>query len=434
MRRVADADTRTNPPTAAATDGNGAHARSTSRPQEDGVATDGDGRWDRAPPRPRHPPSMTGDIARLTRCRYLAFGAGAFKGVALVAALRALDGVDRVAPGSDGRGLFARIKGAAGTSIGSAIALAAVCRMPIERLAAVARDPKTWSLDGALADADILRLVERRGLCSHDVLYRTIHHFMDTMGLPRDIDLAALHARTGRVFVCNATDADDLTPVYLSHTTAPHMRVADALCASMCVPGLVEPFEWCGRSLVDGAWWPTTFPTCFPKTSPWASPSRRASRAPRTSPRRPTRPLDRSAAAQRPGAPVMGAHSTRAPTAWPGRWVSCRASAIWPMRRAPVACGARRDRLRDAPAAPHGVALPRDQRRHCGHVGLWQARHGGLSLARGLCHVRPGLCGDRGAGARAQSSPMRRGRGSGPNPSLAVPVFSVPLSPLSFSF
>ncbi|AVK74734.1 Patatin-like phospholipase [Pandoravirus quercus] len=265
MRRVTDADTRTNSPTAAATDGSGAHTHGTPHPQDDSATADNDRRWDRAPPRPRHPPSMTGDIARLTRCRYLAFGAGAFKGVALVAALRALDGVDRVAPGSDGRGLFARIKGAAGTSIGSAIALAAVCRMPIERLAAVARDPKTWSLDGALADADILRLVERRGLCSHDVLYRTIHHFMDTMGLPRDIDLAALHARTGRVFVCNATDADDLTPVYLSHTTAPHMRVADALCASMCVPGLVEPFEWCGRSLVDGALVADYIPDVFPE-------------------------------------------------------------------------------------------------------------------------------------------------------------------------
>ncbi|BCU03629.1 patatin-like phospholipase [Pandoravirus japonicus] len=208
---------------------------------------------------------MTGDIARLSRCRYLAFGAGAFKGIALVAALRALDGVDRVAPGSDGRGLFARIEGAAGTSIGSAIALAAVCRMPIERLAAVARDPKTWALDGALADADILRLIERRGLCSHDVLYRTIHRFMDIMDLPRDIDLAALRARTGRMFVCNATDADDLTPVYLSHVTAPHMRVADALCASMCVPGLIEPFAWCGRSLVDGALVADYIPDVFPE-------------------------------------------------------------------------------------------------------------------------------------------------------------------------
>nr|UMO78871.1 Patatin-like phospholipase [Pandoravirus belohorizontensis] len=234
-------------------------------PQERGTADDDDGRWDRAPPRPRHPPSMTGDIARLARCRYLAFGAGAFKGIALVAALRALDGVDRVAPGSDGRGLFARIEGAAGTSIGSAIALAAVCRMPIERLAAVARDPKTWALDGALADADILRLIERRGLCSHDVLYRTIYRFMDIMDLPRDIDFAALRARTGRMFVCNATDADDLTPVYLSHVTAPHMRVADALCASMCVPGLVEPFVWCGRSLVDGALVADYIPDVFPE-------------------------------------------------------------------------------------------------------------------------------------------------------------------------
>ncbi|AGO83951.1 Patatin-like phospholipase [Pandoravirus salinus] len=266
MRRVTDAaDTRTNSPTTAATDGSGAHTHGTAHPQEDSATGDNDRRWDRAPPRPRHVPSMTGDIARLTRCRYMVFGAGAFKGVALVAALRALDGVDRVAPGSDGRGIFARIQGAAGTSIGSAIALAAVCRMPIERLAAVARDPKTWALDGVLADADILRLVERRGLCSHDVLYRTIHHFMDTMDLPRDIDLAALHARTGRVFVCNATDADDLTPVYLSHTTAPRMRVADALCASMCVPGFVEPFHWGGRSLVDGALVADYIPDVFPE-------------------------------------------------------------------------------------------------------------------------------------------------------------------------
>ncbi|WBR14425.1 Patatin-like phospholipase [Pandoravirus kuranda] len=233
---------------------------STTTPTETG----GDG-WDRAPPRPRRQPAMTGDVARLARCRYMAFGAGAFKGVAIVAALRALDGIDRVAPGSDGRGIFARLKGAAGTSIGSAIALAAVCNMPIERLAAVARDPETWSLDGVTADADVMRLLQRRGLCSHAVLYRAIHKFMDAIGLPRDIDLAALHHRTGRVFVCNATDADDLSPVYLSHTTAPDMRVADALCASMCVPGLVEPFEWCGRSLVDGALVADYIPQVFPE-------------------------------------------------------------------------------------------------------------------------------------------------------------------------
>jgi predicted acylesterase/phospholipase RssA len=210
---------------------------------------------------------MTGDIARLARCRYLVFGAGAFKGVAMVAALRALDGVDRAAPGSDGRGLFARLQGAAGTSIGSAIALAAVCRMPMERLAKVARDPETWSLDGVMADADIMRLLERRGLCSHDVLYHTIYKFMDTMGLDHDIDLATLHAQTGRAFVCNATDADDLTPVYLSHSTAPRMRVADALCASMCVPGFVEPFIWGGRSLVDGALVADYIPHVFPEDS-----------------------------------------------------------------------------------------------------------------------------------------------------------------------
>ncbi|AVK76943.1 Patatin-like phospholipase [Pandoravirus macleodensis] len=228
-------------------------------------AGDAGGGWDRAPPRPRRQPAMTGDVARLARCRYMAFGAGAFKGVALVAALRALDGIDRAAPGSDGRGIFARLKGAAGTSIGSAIALAAVCNMPIERLAAVARDPETWSLDGVAADADVVRLLQRRGLCSHAILYRAIHKFMDVIGLPRDIDLAALHQRTGRVFVCNATDADDLSVVYLSHITAPDMRVADALCASMCVPGLVEPFEWCGRSLVDGALVADYIPQVFPE-------------------------------------------------------------------------------------------------------------------------------------------------------------------------
>lgn len=237
------------------------HYDAPTTPEAGGAA----GGWDRAPPRPRRQPAMTGDVARLARCRYMAFGAGAFKGVALVAALRALDGIDRAAPGSDGRGIFARLKGAAGTSIGSAIALAAVCNMPIERLAAVARDPETWSLDGVAADADVMRLLQRRGLCSHAVLYRAIHKFMDVIGLPRDIGLAALHRRTGRVFVCNATDADDLSPVYLSHTTAPDMRVADALCASMCVPGLVEPFEWCGRSLVDGALVADYIPQVFPE-------------------------------------------------------------------------------------------------------------------------------------------------------------------------
>nr|UDO47717.1 patatin-like phospholipase [Pandoravirus massiliensis] len=238
--------------------------------------------WDRAPPRPRRQPAMTGDVARLARCRYMVFGAGAFKGVAIVAALRALDGIDRAAPGSDGRGIFARLDGAAGTSIGSAIALAAVCSMPIERLAAVARDPETWSLDRVTADVDVVRLVQRRGLCSHAVLYRAIHKFMDVMGLARDITLGSLHQRTRRVFICNATDADDLSPVYLSHTTAPDMRVADALCASMCVPGLVEPFEWCGRSLVDGALVADYIPQVFPEDATMG-----IAIAPRPTPRRP---------------------------------------------------------------------------------------------------------------------------------------------------
>lgn len=187
---------------------------------------------------------------RLIHCQYLVISAGGANGIAFCSAIEALRSI--YAHVTNGADLFASLKGVAGTSIGSIIALAICCQISNVALKAVITDPKTWDFVQFLQAMDPARFWKERGFCDHDVLYTHIDWVMGLLGLPPRITFAELYSMTSKEFICNASCWEDQSILYMSRHTTPYMEVRKALGMSMCVPIYIRPFTYNNKEYIDG--------------------------------------------------------------------------------------------------------------------------------------------------------------------------------------
>ncbi len=200
----------------------------------------------------------------LDRCEYLVFSGAGARGIALCSALVSACEVYHALRGES---LLKKLRGAAGTSIGAALALACVCGADPRRVGALLIHTDAWSGAALVRQMDLGRLLRERGLCPHAMLRGAIDQLLALLNLPRDIDFCALHRRTGRVFMCNATRVADCSTLVMSHDSTPYLRVRDALLMSACVPGLFPPVRYRGAEYVDGGVPLNYAPHWFPRGS-----------------------------------------------------------------------------------------------------------------------------------------------------------------------
>lgn len=209
---------------------------------------------------------LDADPAVVDRCRYLVFSGAGARGAAYWGALQALVEIRRRRCGDN---LLEGLRGAGGTSIGAALALIVLCYSgeDLKPIALLCQDATLWDVGAFLRKMDLERFFRTGGLCDHAVLYDRIDRLLAVLGVPPTTDFTTLHQRYtgGRAFVCNASCIDDGSTLLMSHATTPYLRVRDALCMSMCLPCVVEPFEYGGRYYVDGGYICNYIIDCFPE-------------------------------------------------------------------------------------------------------------------------------------------------------------------------
>lgn len=147
----------------------------------------------------------------------LALGGGAAKGIAHIGVLRALE--------EDG----VKIHCVAGTSVGALVAAYYAFGKPLDQI---------MSIGSALNLSKIINFtMQKRGLFSTDAIRDMIH---------RDLGEQRIEDAKIPLAICT-TDIESGEQVIFTKGD-----LADAVCASMAVPGLFVPVEINGRTLVDG--------------------------------------------------------------------------------------------------------------------------------------------------------------------------------------
>ncbi|ALD62203.1 Patatin-like phospholipase [Mollivirus sibericum] len=195
---------------------------------------------------------------------------------------------------------LSRFVGAGGTSIGAALAFAVMAGVSFQDLEQFVCDVELWSHKNLFEDtasrmassasgstltlADLSEFLDKssmEGFSSHEPLYRNIDNLLQLACLPRDItfdgllkmrprgcdggkrsiddddeeeddDLSDVVPEPPPGLMCNGVCIDDGSMFYASSRHTSHMAVRDALCMSMCVLGIFEPFRWEGRNFGDG--------------------------------------------------------------------------------------------------------------------------------------------------------------------------------------
>lgn len=200
-------------------------------------------------------------LAKLQSCQYLVMSGGAAKGIAMCSAITTLIDIHK---SQNGGNLLSQLKGAAGTSIGSCLALACVCAPDWPLMKSYALDEHLWDGNAIFRDIDFFRVNKSKGLCTHKALYQSIDRLFELLGLELNIDFETLYKRTQKKFICNAACTTNSSILYMSHETTPYLSVRDALCMSMCVPLLFVPFEYQGSEYLDGALFANYIVEVFP--------------------------------------------------------------------------------------------------------------------------------------------------------------------------
>jgi len=168
---------------------------------------------------------------------YLVLGGGGVRGAAYASALDELNRLLRF-------DFSKRLKGCAGTSIGSLYAAAVAYGMRTEDMLNIARE--TSLID--LVSPHVSNLFSHRGLD----LGSTVISWIDTHIGSRMITFGEFYETTHidlRVFVTNLNTCESEC---LSHASHPDLPVAKGVFTSMCLPPLFAPVEMNGSVYVDG--------------------------------------------------------------------------------------------------------------------------------------------------------------------------------------
>ena len=195
-------------------------------------------------------PSAAADIAA---CQYVCISGAGLKSLAFLGALHALERHFGAQTGVEWRAhLRDKVRGYAGASAGAAVALALCCGLSAaeaeEGLAPLLRDVRAL-----VPSPDVGVLWERYGIERGEVLRGIVRYVLRRGGLSEETTFARMRALTRVHFCCSGTNLNVGTSHLFDADRTPHMRVADAVYISMCVPLLFAPGEHEGDLYVDGA-------------------------------------------------------------------------------------------------------------------------------------------------------------------------------------
>ena len=141
------------------------------------------------------------------------------------------------------------LKGVAGCSAGCLCALLVVLglnKTQRDRLVSIA-DPRTL-----VQNLDINLLVNKFAFDDGSTLRGVVQEMLAQGGLASTSTLSDIKRLLRIDLTCACTDLTTSTPVYLNATTAPDVRVCDAVVASCALPLVYRPMEWGDAKLVDG--------------------------------------------------------------------------------------------------------------------------------------------------------------------------------------
>ena len=199
----------------------------------------------------------------MQQCEYICFGGGSCKGVTYLGAIRAWE---RYVPLRLGMSLVEycnQLKGFAGTSIGSIVALGLMLDLSAEQLSAIFSPYMSSPRSYVMSNPDVTRFVSEFGIDDGDRLRAAISNILREGGLCEHITFQELKRLLRRNFVCVATNLATTAPVHLSAETTPALRVVDGIYMSMCLPLVLAPLRYDGQYHIDGAC-SENMPRCFP--------------------------------------------------------------------------------------------------------------------------------------------------------------------------
>jgi len=168
---------------------------------------------------------------------HIVFSGGGMKGIVYIGALRYLiqEGLDKY------------IKNVAGSSIGAYFATAFVLGIPTEEM--VAYSKSTLNENNNLFTIPITRILN-----IHETLGLNDGAFMVTLiaKYAQSMTFMELTKKTGKNLIVCATHVASMAATYFSVDTTPHVRVLDAVMASMAIPGLIKPVQIGDDYYIDG--------------------------------------------------------------------------------------------------------------------------------------------------------------------------------------
>lgn len=178
--------------------------------------------------------------------RYLSFSSAGTRGVAYCGVLDAIE--DHLADAY--QEWRSGVRGVAGCSSGSIAALLFALGISAKKRTQLIREATTTGV--VLRQPDLAMFLTHFGLEDSTALKSLVERILETGGLSSTSTLGDLRRLLRMSFAAVATHLDDSRPVLFTSEDTPHVRVADAVCASCCVPFVYRPYVVDGVKYVDG--------------------------------------------------------------------------------------------------------------------------------------------------------------------------------------
>jgi NTE family protein len=173
----------------------------------------------------------------------IVFEGGGVLGVAYIGALRQLHS----------RKLLDKLRGFAGSSVGSIMATALACRASMDFIEKNLRglNLRSFKDDSYNPLIDGINLIRHYGFCRGDKLYSWLGDLLEELSGDRDITFREVYTMFDSILVVPATSLNTLSTVYFSHIGHPDMPVRMAIRMSASIPYFFRAVHFSNDVFVD---------------------------------------------------------------------------------------------------------------------------------------------------------------------------------------
>lgn len=178
----------------------------------------------------------TKEIARLPMPEYVVLAGGGTRGYAYLGALLVLH--DTMVREGVSSGLQS-LRGAAGTSVGSAYALMLCCGL--EPLIGMLRVVRKIDPQRVIKTLSLSNVEETRAVFAIDMFREHLNDILDVAGIPRTVTYRQLFEHTGRWLSVNVTNLTRNAMEVHDHAKTPDMSVVASVLTSMAIPCMFPP-------------------------------------------------------------------------------------------------------------------------------------------------------------------------------------------------